>query len=238
MKLPADVPKGLYIFSPQKRLFDVVVGTAATALTILPEMAGAALLKRELDSGDIYITQKRLGTKIVKLRTMLNVPPNEMITSVWQSSNLEDPRVLPGFPAFARSVRFDELPQLRQAAGHALTRWGNKPRMSLVGIRPLIDRHADEYAEHVRPKNPKLAEEWRDKWLPIAPRGVIGPAAVEFMGRKSNEALDPEAWMRLEVDYCENADMNTDIALIGKAAHGAASLAMAAVLDKFRGNAS
>lgn len=235
MKLPEEVPEGLYIFSLRKRLFDVAVGSALTGLTIVPELVGATILRHQMDRGKIYFTQERLGTKIRKLRTMLNVPPDDMITSARQSSNLNDPRVPPGFPKFARKNRLDELPQLRQAVYDAAFHWDDTPRVSLGGIRPLITRHADEYYEEVAPHNPELAHRWRNVWLPIAPRAPFSPASVAFMGRESDEEKDLEEWMRLEVDYCENSDAATDLALIGQTLGNVATATIETTIDKLQG---
>jgi lipopolysaccharide/colanic/teichoic acid biosynthesis glycosyltransferase len=234
MKLPEEVPKGLYTFSLRKRWFDVIMGSTLAGLAAVPEVIGAALLKRSLDTGSVYIRQERLGTEITKLRTMLNVPPNDMITSVRQSSNVNDPRVPPGFPKFARQTRFDEVPQLRQAVYHAAFHWGNTPRISLGGIRPLITRHADEFHDEVAPRDPELARKWRDVWLPIAPRALFSPASVAFMRRESNENMDPAEWMKLEVDYCENSTMETDFSLIGQTIGNVAMATIEEAADRFR----
>ncbi len=234
MKLPEEVPKGLYTFSLRKRWFDVVMGSALAGLAAVPEVIGAALLKRSLDTGSVYIRQERLGTEITKLRTMLNVPPNDMITSVRQSSNINDPRVPPGFPRFARKTRFDESPQLRQAALDAAFHWSNTPRASLCGIRPLITGHADEFHDEVASQDPELAHKWRHVWLPIAPRAPFSPASVAFMRRESNEAMNPAEWMKLEVDYCENSDMTTDFGLIGQTIGNVAMATIEEVADRFK----
>lgn len=203
-----------YLFSWRKRTLDVALGSALAGLSYPVEAATVIGLRRSLDHGPMYLRQARLGTTVCKLRTMYEAPLKSAYKTVRESSDLHDLRVPPGFPEAARRLRLDELPQFRQAVWGGIR--GGAPRNSLVGVRPLLEHHADEFYEEVRAVDPDLAYRWRYQWQAVAPRGAFSPAACHFMGRDSNADLDIVEWVRLEDAYCQSSNEITDMTLIGQ----------------------
>ncbi len=224
----------LYIFSNRKKVLDLTVASTAAMLAAPIEWATARALRKSIGEGPAYFEQERLGFTLRKLRTMLVPGAGEDQESVWDSSSLSDPRIPSGVAKFARSSRFDELPQLRQVVRGALA-FGVERRLSMVGIRPLLDDHAAEFYEAARAKEPEAAERWYKEWIPNAPLGVISPAAAHYMGRSDNKEVDAATWVRLEDEYCQNADTLTDLTLMGntmgKMANAAGSAAVSAAVS-------
>lgn len=150
-----------------KRAIDV--GASALALLGLSPVLGAVAALVRLDSpGPVFFTQERLGRsgrvfRVFKFRTM---------TDRERSNSREifgrDPEVTRvGY--WLRRLKVDELPQLWNVL---------QGDMSLVGPRPALPRHLEEYDEEarrrleVRPGLTGLAQvngnihlSWEDRWI-------------------------------------------------------------------------
>jgi Undecaprenyl-phosphate glucose phosphotransferase len=123
-----------------KRVFDVVVGTAAL-LTALPVMTIIAAIVRATSPGPILYRQERMGLdgrrfKMLKFRTMR--PDAESDTGpTWAVP--DDPRRT-GIGAWLRRSSLDELPQLINVL---------RGEMSLVGPRPERPGFVEEFRTRI-----------------------------------------------------------------------------------------
>ena len=123
-----------------KRVFDIVVGTAAL-LTALPVMTIIAAIVRATSRGPILYRQERMGLdgrrfKMLKFRTMR--PDAESDTGpTWAVP--DDPRRT-GIGAWLRRSSLDELPQLINVL---------RGEMSLVGPRPERPGFVDEFRTRI-----------------------------------------------------------------------------------------
>jgi exopolysaccharide biosynthesis polyprenyl glycosylphosphotransferase len=145
-----------------KRLFDLTVGGALTALA-LPIMAIAALLVRLDSPGQILFRQKRIGENgrpftMYKFRSMIEgaAKLQEQVNGVNENGDLihkkeDDPRVT-RIGRFLRRTSLDELPQLFNVL---------KGDMSLVGPRPELPWLVERY------------EPWQRKRFAV-PQGITG----------------------------------------------------------------
>jgi Undecaprenyl-phosphate glucose phosphotransferase len=123
-----------------KRVFDVVAGAAALALT-LPLMAGIAVLIKLLSPGPVLYRQERMGLdgrrfRMLKFRTM-HVDAEAHSGPQWAVR--DDPRRT-RVGAFLRSTSLDELPQLVNVL---------RGEMSLVGPRPERPSFVEEFRRRV-----------------------------------------------------------------------------------------
>jgi len=200
-----------YLNSPEKRMFDIAAGSALLAVSAPVELATAALLSQVLDEGPLLFRQERTGNvAVTKWRTMYNRLPEQAMESVWDASSPTDVRIPKkwGVANFARITGADEFPQVRQVVKGALL--NSKPRLSLVGLRPLIPDHADEMRDAIAYAGHKeLALRWRELH-DVAPKGVISPAATYYKGRSFNTEIDPVTWAKLEYGYSVDATRQVD----------------------------
>lgn len=203
----------LYIYSDEKRRLDAVLGAVLSLAAAPVEAATILALRKNLDRGPMYFRQQRVGVEIIKLRTMTRDANREGKESVWDASSLKDVRIPSAAAEITRRARLDEIPQFRRAAIGALR--NDWPRMSLVGVRPLVPKHAQQYYELVAPQDEQLADSWMH-FQRYGPQGTISPASLHYMGRADNTDIDVKHWMELETDYCLTADRQTDLRLIGQ----------------------
>jgi len=184
-----------------KRLFDVVV--AALALLLLLPLFVVIALVVKLDSpGPVFFRQERVGRhgvpfRIHKFRTMRDGSAGPPLTVG------ADPRITRS-GRWLRRARLDELPQLIDVLGGA---------MSLVGPRPEVPRYVALYPPELRARA-----------LAVRP-GITDPASLEFIdeSRLLAHAADPErtyvevvlpAKLRRAAEYAERATLASDLAVL------------------------
>ena len=195
-----------YIGSAEQRMSEIVLGSALVTASAPIEGATSLLLRHVLDEGPVRFSQKRTGgLEVDKLRTMHLLPHEAPTQSVWESSGRQDPRIPTkwGLASLIRGTGADELPQLRQVVRGAW--YHEQPRLHLVGLRPLIEMHADEMHDQIVDRGyTELARRWRELHE-VGPKGVVSPAATYYKHRSSNTEIDPVMWARMEYGYCVNA---------------------------------
>ncbi len=125
------------------RILDVVFSISAL-IVLLPIMLTIALILRFSGEGYILYLQPRIGRhgkvfSVYKFATMLKNSPSMDGGFVTQK---HDPRVLP-FGRFLRKTKINELPQLMNIV---------LGQMSLVGPRPIVKEHLDNYGEDAKNK--------------------------------------------------------------------------------------
>jgi Undecaprenyl-phosphate glucose phosphotransferase len=174
-----------------KRVFDVVVGTAAL-LTALPVMTIIAAIVRATSPGPILYRQERMGLdgrrfKMLKFRTMR--PDAESDTGpTWAVP--DDPRRT-GIGAWLRRSSLDELPQLINVL---------RGEMSLVGPRP----ERPGFVEQFRTRIPGYMLRHKVK------AGMTGWAQIN--GWRGNTSLEK----RIEYDlyYIERWSLAFDLSIL------------------------
>lgn len=215
-----------YIFSQEKRMFDIAAGSVLATIAAPVEAAAMMAIRDTLCGESSYFEQERFGLSIRKLRTMRSKVESEQERSIWDSSSLEDPRIFSRLAVLLRRSRVDELPQLRQVVRDAIEGKPDKERLSLVGLRPLLKLHVSELYNTAKAENHALAERWM-YWMEEAPKGVVSPAALHYAGRISNKEIDVLSWMEQEDHYCRQATMLTDVSLLWRTAGMITGLATA-----------
>lgn len=185
----------------RKRVFDVVVSTAALIL-LLPAflVIGAAICLDDPHGGPFY-KQIRIGRhgkpfRLYKFRTMVVgaermqqalLSQNEMDGPVFKIK--EDPRIT-RVGRFLRRASLDELPQLLNVL---------KGDMSMVGPRPPLPHEVERYTDYQRLRlivTPGLTCQWQ-----------VTPNRNEIPFQK---------WVEMDLDYIQHRTMLLDIKLILK----------------------
>ena len=185
-----------------KRAMDI--GAALLGLLVLsPVMLGIAVLVARQSGRPVLYKEPRVGRDgrsftLVKFRTLY--PGSTTLGSIAPE---DDPRITPvGLPL--RRTRLDELPQLYNVL---------VGDMSLVGPRPMVQRHADA-----------LDGATRETVLSVRP-GVTDPASVLFfaedavlVGRPNAEReyfqLLLPAKAKVQLDYLQHWSVMLDIRII------------------------
>jgi exopolysaccharide biosynthesis polyprenyl glycosylphosphotransferase len=230
--LTVAVPEGVTVsLAPTilEKIFtrrETFLGEDTTLLTTVPQRKGYLLVKRVLDcvislSGLIFLAPLFLlialtvklssskgpvfypwrvlgknGKPFVgyKFRTM--VPDADKLKEQLRAFNemrgpvfkmRKDPRILP-FGRFLRRFSFDELPQLYSVL---------KGDMSLVGPRPPSQEEAERF------------EFWQRRKLSVKP-GIS--CLWQINGR--NEICTFSEWVRLDLEYIQNASLLLDLKII------------------------
>ena len=126
-----------------KRIIDITL--AIVALSILSPILIICMIIL-LFTGEHYVFyfQKRIGKRnepfmIWKFVTMLKNSPNIGTGTI---TTRNDPRVLP-FGSFLRKTKLNELPQIFNVLLGS---------MSVVGPRPLVEKHFEMYSDEVKDK--------------------------------------------------------------------------------------
>jgi lipopolysaccharide/colanic/teichoic acid biosynthesis glycosyltransferase len=188
-----------------KRFFDVLL--AGLGLLVLGPLFAAIALWIKLDShGPVFFRQERVGRygvpfRIHKFRTMAHDAP----ASGPQITVGADARITRA-GAWLRRTKLDELPQLIDVLGGA---------MSIVGPRPEVPRYVAMYPADLR-----------DKVLSVRP-GITDFASIHYRDESAllARAADPEreytevvmpAKLRLAAQYVDQATLATDLRLIGR----------------------
>lgn len=185
----------------QKRIFDIVVATAALLVTA-PLMLFIALAVRRTSSGPVLYRQCRWGLnarpfELLKFRTMRHVATTESAPGLTRSG---DGRITP-LGKWLRKWKLDELPQLINVL---------RGEMSIVGPRPDLEQFWRQVTE---------AEL---QTLAVKP-GLTGAATLAFTNEEELLARVPETELlefyvrdllphkaRLDCQYASQATFVTD----------------------------
>jgi lipopolysaccharide/colanic/teichoic acid biosynthesis glycosyltransferase len=169
------------------RLFDIVVGSIALALTAPFQAIAIVAIRLETPGSPIY-RQHRVGRdgqpfEMLKLRTMV---AGAEFHGAGLALNYGDPRIT-RVGKFLRRFSIDELPNLVNVV---------RGEMSIVGPRPTIQVQVDQYTERQRRR------------LEVKP-GLTGWAQVN--GRASlpwHERIELDLW------YVEHRSFRLDLRII------------------------
>ena len=186
-----------------KRVEDLVLGTVAVALTALPMLVIAILVK--LDSrGPVFFRQQRYGLngkpiRVVKFRTMKVAEDGGAVPQAQKN----DPRVT-RLGGFLRRTSLDELPQFFNVlAGH----------MSIVGPRPHAVAHNELYRAKIH------GYMLRHKVKP----GITGWAQVNGWRGETDTVEKMEKRIEHDLDYINNWRLGWDIKIMWLTVFGKAA---------------
>jgi len=184
-----------------KRLFDVVLSTAALIVTSPIVLVSAVAVKLE-SRGPAFYSGTRVGKdgrsfRIHKLRTMRPADSGLGVTAG------DDPRIT-SVGRVLRRTKIDELPQLYNVL---------KGEMSLVGPRPEDPKYVAMYTPEQR------------SVLAVRP-GMTGPAVLDFIdeeellrgGDAESTYVTKVMPQKLEADlrYVQSASFGGDMRIIGR----------------------
>lgn len=180
-----------------KRSFDLVVGTAALAVTA-PLWCSAALAVRLTSPGPIFFSQPRATRekrtfRMLKFRTMV-VDSDRVLRERGIDPSVpffkldNDPRITP-VGRWLRKLSLDELPQLINVI---------RGDMSLVGPRPLPIDQVEANKEMLASRHEVRA-------------GITGWWQIN--GRST---IDPVEAVKMDVFYIENWSLALDLYILGK----------------------
>lgn len=179
-----------------KRTFDLVVSTIFLC-TIYPfiYIICAIIIKRQ-SPGPIYFKQERSGLngKIFKCYKFRSMKVNDDADKVQATEN--DPRKYP-FGNFMRKTNLDEIPQL-------INVW--KGEMSLVGPRPHMLKHTEEYSRIIN----------RFMVRHLAKPGITGLAQVSGFRGETKYINMMEGRVKKDIEYIENWTFLLDLKIIVK----------------------
>lgn len=179
-----------------KRLVDIIC-SAVFLLTVFPLIyVIVAIIIKIQSPGPVFFTQKRTGWNnqvfnVLKFRSMhLNKDADI------QQATKDDPRKFP-FGDFIRRTNIDELPQFINVL------IGN---MSMVGPRPHMLRHTEDFARMVDKYNVRLS---------VKP-GITGWAQVQGFRGETKTLEQIEDRVKADVWYIENWSLWLDFRIILK----------------------
>ena len=177
-----------------KRVFDVVVSSLVLLLIYPWLIPLVALAVKASSKGPIFFKQLRSGIDnkdfyCYKFRTMrVNKLSDEL------QASKEDSRIT-RIGSFLRKTNLDEFPQfLNVFIGD----------MSIVGPRPHMLKHTDEYS--------KLVDSYMVRQL-VKP-GITGPAQVYGFRGETKTTAEMEGRVELDVWYIENWSILLDLKMI------------------------
>lgn len=151
-------------------------------------------------SANPFLTQTRVGNhgkpfEVIKLRTIretLTKNPDETYGTFDSRASQVGRRI--------REFGLDEVPQLANVIAG---------QMSLVGIRPLLEKDFDRMSDC----DPVLFEDWQEAYK-LAKPGLTGPGQIyRHHYRASTDEVYAQS-MRLDLDYVENASLRSDIRIM------------------------
>lgn len=188
-----------------KRGSDILLSSLAL-LVLSPLMIPIMIILKLTGEHYIFYSQNRIGRggkpfKLLKFATMLLDSPN---LGTGDITLKHDPRILP-FGHFLRKTKINELPQLLNVL---------KGDMSIIGPRPVTQKHFAYYSDDVQAKIGRVAP------------GLSGVGSAVFRGEEhfiGNCGMDPEEFYQkhispykgeLEVWYAENRSLHLDIRLV------------------------
>lgn len=189
-----------YLQSPTKRRLDLIGGIAL--LGALAPIAAATSVVSAIDTRSLnpFILQKRVGVygkpfSVIKLRTIReSMTKDQVVTHGTYDSRASY------VGSIIREFGLDEMPQLLNVIAG---------QMSLVGIRPLLEKDFDRMSVC----DPALFEEWKQAYE-LAKPGLTGPGQIyrHHYRASTNEVYARS--MRLDLDYIDNASLNTDLKIM------------------------
>lgn len=191
---PRKEPLELWHNRLLKRTFDILISILLMVL-IFPWFLPMVAIWIKADSrGPVFFRQKRSGINndtfdCIKLRTMV---VNDRADEVQATEN--DPRITRA-GRFLRRHNLDELPQLWNVF---------LGQMSLVGPRPHMLKHTDEYR--------RLIDMFMVRHL--IPPGLTGLAQSRGLRGEVSDPASMEARVRADVYYLENWSFLLDIKII------------------------
>ena len=179
-----------------KRTFDFVMSSLFLC-TIYPFIyIICAIIIKIQSPGPIYFKQERSGLngKIFKCYKFRSMKVNDDADKVQATEN--DPRKYP-FGNFMRKTNLDEIPQL-------INVW--KGEMSLVGPRPHMLKHTEEYSRIIN----------RFMVRHLAKPGITGLAQVSGFRGETKYINMMEGRVKKDIEYIENWTFMLDLKIIVK----------------------
>lgn len=179
-----------------KRTFDFVMSSLFLC-TIYPFIyIICAIIIKIQSPGPIYFKQERSGLngKIFKCYKFRSMKVNDDADKVQATEN--DPRKYP-FGNFMRKTNLDEIPQL-------INVW--KGEMSLVGPRPHMLKHTEEYSRIIN----------RFMVRHLAKPGITGLAQVSGFRGETKYINMMEGRVKKDIEYIENWTFLLDLKIIVK----------------------
>lgn len=179
-----------------KRSFDLIVSTLAILLLFWWVYLICAAIIKLTSPGPVLFRQRRTGLNgkefiMYKFRSMaVNAEADTL------QATKADSRKYP-FGNFMRKTNIDELPQL-------LNIW--KGEMSIVGPRPHMLKHTDEYSALI------------DKYMVrhFVKSGLTGLAQVSGFRGETKTIADMENRVKKDIEYIENWSFLLDLKIIAK----------------------
>ena len=177
-----------------KRLFDLFF-SLFIILILYPLIFPAVIIIQKLTSkGPVFFIQKRSGQdnwvfNCIKFRTMFIDESNNII-----GTQKNDPRITP-FGKFLRKSRIDELPQFINVF---------KGDMSVVGPRPHMLKHTEEYS--------KIVDEFLVRHF-VKP-GITGWAQATGYIDESKKLQEMKDKVKKDIWYIENWSFILDVRII------------------------
>lgn len=179
-----------------KRTFDFIMSSLFLC-TIYPFIyIICAIIIKIQSPGPIYFKQERSGLngKIFKCYKFRSMKVNDDADKVQATEN--DPRKYP-FGNFMRKTNLDEIPQL-------INVW--KGEMSLVGPRPHMLKHTEEYSRIIN----------RFMVRHLAKPGITGLAQVSGFRGETKYINMMEGRVKKDIEYMENWTFLLDLKIIVK----------------------
>lgn len=179
-----------------KRVFDFIVSSLFLALVFPWILIIVGTIIKIKSPGPIFFKQKRTGLdgkvfNCIKFRTM---KVNEESDTLQATEN--DPRKYP-FGDFMRRTNIDEFPQF-------INVW--KGEMSLVGPRPHMLKHTDEYSKIIN----------RFMVRHLAKPGITGLAQVSGFRGETKYIDQMEGRVKKDIEYIETWTFLMDLKIIFK----------------------
>lgn len=179
-----------------KRAFDIIVSSLFLC-TLYPLIyIFVAIMIKIKSPGPIYFKQSRTGLdgvefKCIKFRSMKVNADSDKV-----QATKDDPRKYP-FGNFMRKTNIDELPQF-------INVW--KGEMSIVGPRPHMLRHTEEYSKLIN----------RFMLRHFAKPGITGLAQVSGFRGETKYIDQMEGRVQKDIEYIENWTFLLDIKIMIK----------------------
>lgn len=179
-----------------KRAFDIIVSSLFLVLIYPFVFAFVAIMIKIKSPGPIYFKQKRTGLdgkifNCIKFRSMKVNDDSDKL-----QATKDDPRKYP-FGDFMRKTNIDEFPQF-------INVW--KGDMSLVGPRPHMLKHTEEYS--------RLISRFMVRHL--AKPGITGLAQVSGFRGETKYIDQMEGRVLKDIEYIENWTFLLDLKIIIK----------------------
>lgn len=190
--MPLTEPVNKFI----KRAFDLIVSSIFLACIYPFIYIIVGLIIKKKSPGPIYFKQERTGMdgKVFKCIKFRSMKVNNDADTV--QATKDDPRKYP-FGDFMRKTNIDELPQF-------INVW--KGEMSLVGPRPHMLKHTEEYSRII---NKFMVRHF-------AKPGITGLAQVSGFRGETKHVEQMEGRVKKDIEYIENWTFWLDIKIMIK----------------------